>query len=148
MCRVFVIILFFVSVNAIALGAKFEEPSDASVSVVKQFGLGQFEFTNNGNFSGVINIKSHVSGKSLKVFSGRYLNAQKGDKKSFVLITSIIGDKLNKESLYEFYTKTIENIVYEDKKIYVVFKRETEMYGWIEWRNNEFTFVLFRDPEL
>ena len=151
MYRILFSCLLCVSLGVLALGGRIQETTETTLNpahLAKSFNLKKFELMSDENFSGIVSIDKHISGKQLKAIAGKYIDAKQGEKSCFVLLLNVENQKLDKEAIFEFYAEKIDNVNYENEKIYVIFKEETEMYGWIEWTNNDFKFILFHDPEL
>jgi hypothetical protein len=114
----------------------------------KDFGIDPFQIISNMKFSGVLRINKHPSQKKIIAIPGKY-NVKKNDYSTFVMILSCSSQSgLNLEAKFDFYTETIDFLAFKNNKIYVVFKDETELFGWIQWQDGQFSFVMFEDPEL
>jgi hypothetical protein len=119
-----------------------------SALLEKKFNIDSFQIISNMKFSGVLRVDKHPSQKKIIAVAGRY-DAKKNDYSTFVIILSCSSKSgLNLEAKFDFYTDTIDFLAFKDNKIYVVFKDETELFGWIQWQDGQFSFVMFEDPEL
>ncbi len=119
---------------------------DVVRSEITKSGIKQFTLINNDKFKNYISIKKGVFKTDLIVSAGKYSHDNKD--KTFVIILSSVDGIIRKEAIFTFYASSIDYLSFENKKIFVVFVDETEMYGWIEYINGRYIFTMFEDPEL
>jgi len=50
--------------------------------------------------------------------------------------------------VFKFYAKNIYDFYMSEHKLIVIFRPETEEYGWIEESNHEYVFKMFYDDEM
>lgn len=65
-------------------------------------------------------------------------------------VITCIGESYSIKSQIQFHTSWVDRLRYdfEQKRLYVVFKDETEQYGWIYKNGDSYNFEYFSDPEL
>ena len=146
------VIIAFIDVacisNDLLCNSRLDSLKIDELTLTRRFKINNFRLIFNERFSGVLKIKDYKPDQDLIVISGRY-NEKRNGISTFVLLLSCDGkDNLKKEAIFEFYSETIDYLSYKNDKIYVVFKDQTDLFGWIEWHNGKYNFVMFEDPEL
>ena len=101
----------------------------------------------NSFFSGVETYS--LNGEIHYGVAGRYIKPQ-NEKTFVVLILTCKNGEFYQAAKYEFYGDSLDFLRYDTKtqKLFVVFKDETELYGWIVRIGSEYKFEMFEDPEL
>ena len=112
--------------------------------------VGSFDILKNENynFNGVLKVDKFGKYKELFCVAGRYKRKTKKGERVFVGIMSHGSNGFKKEKVFNFFSEKIDELQFRKGLIYVVFTGESENFGWIEWKENKFNFVVFYDPEL
>jgi len=116
--------------------------------IAKTLKIKPFRLIKNQKFPGILLINNHKSKKQLYFISGKYNNKTTNGTTTVVIVLSCSGNSIRLESKFEFYAETIDFLFLKDEKIYVVFKDETDLFGWICWKDGKFSFEMFEDSEL
>ena len=101
----------------------------------------------NALFSGIEQYT--LDGQIYYGVAGRYDQPRNG-KTLVVFIISCKKGRLVQDAKFEFYGDSLDFLRYQEKskRLYVVFKDETELFGWIKRVGSNFEFEMFEDPEL
>lgn len=116
--------------------------------ISSSIGIDRFKYITNERYSGIIKIKEHPSQNKITVIAGKYESPKKGISTFILLLRCDKKKHLKKEAIFNFYADTIDFIYYKDDKIYVVFKYNTDIFGWISYIDGNYKFEMFSDPEM
>jgi len=116
----------------------------------KILNVGSFNIIKNENyhFNGVLKVGEFGKYKELFCVVGKYREKNKNGYETFVAILSKNAKGFKKEKVFEFFREKIDELQYRDGLIYVVFTGESDNFGWVEWKEGDFSFVVYNDPEL
>ena len=100
---------------------------------------------NEYNFDGFLRVDKLGKQNDLILMAGKYKKKTKKGYTTFVVILRKTNGGFLKEKIFNFYAKKIDDLKYENGFVYVIFTGESDYFGWIEWKDNNYEFIF--NPE-
>jgi len=144
------IFLLILNVSSISKGAESTPELFNERNLINLLKIEPFQILRNEeyDFKGFLRINKLGKQRNLILLAGKYEKKTKEGHTTFVVILRKTDNGFLKEKIFNFYTEKIDNLKYQNGLVYVIFTGESDYFGWIEWKDNDYRFIFNPDSNL